>query len=74
MRVERIVKGQHQVDESGVYDESFACTLVLIEAEAAALLAEYQPGYAASPSVTLTRPPVRLICAALLEVPRDRPS
>lgn len=41
-------------------------TLVLTQAEMDAILAEYDPNYGATPSVTLCRPVVRMICAAVL--------
>lgn len=38
----------------------------LTDAEMDAILAEYDPSYGATPGVTLCRPVVRMICAAVL--------
>jgi len=67
MYVDRAIPGEHAIGDDS-YGFSYAVTLILTPAEVEALLADYQPDYAASPGVTVCRPPLRLICAKLAEV------
>lgn len=53
------------LDDNGV--QHVEVRVRLTQAEADAMLAEYDPQYGATPGVTLCRPLTRAVCAALLE-------